>query len=184
MATLSFYKVTSLPATLEPDALYFVKNADYAESYLTDSTGSATSIGNSVMIDNLIAEALGRYESGGLVIVSTITERDDLALGVNTLVLVIDATADPTVESGSALYAYNIATDEYIKVAEYESLDVIVQWTEIQGRPSSTPSEIDQAVADRHTHANLSTLNKITEEGGIPKWDGGQWPTEWSTSNW
>lgn len=63
-------------------------------------------------------------------------------------------------------------------------MDVIVQWSSIQGRPTSTPTEIDQAVADSHTHANLTTINKISEESGIPKWEGEQWPHEWNTANW
>lgn len=184
MAVLNFYKVTSLPSTLVADSLYFVENNGYAESYLTNNAGLPRSIGNTEMINALIAEALDQYEVGGVVIVADITERDALSSSVNTLVLVIDATGDPTVGVGAALYAYNASTQEYIKVAEYESMDVIVQWTSIQGRPTSTPSEIDQAVADSHTHANLTTLNKVSEESGIPKWEGGQWPHEWNTANW
>lgn len=184
MAILNFYKVTSLPTTLVADSLYFVENNGYAESYLTNNTGLARSIGNTEMINTLIAEALSQFETGGVVIAADIAERDALTLAVNTLVLVIDATGDPTVSAGAALYVYNVSAQEYIKVAEYESMDVIVQWTSIQGRPTSSPSEIDQAVADRHTHANLTTLNKISEESGIPKWDGEQWPHEWNTSNW
>lgn len=184
MAVLNFYKVTSLPPTLEADSLYFVENDGYAESYLTNNAGLPRSIGNTDMINALIVEALGQFEVGGVVIVADIAERDSLSLSLTTLVLVIDATGDPTVGVGSALYAYNVSTQEYIKVAEYESMDVIVQWSSIQGRPTSTPSEIDQAVADSHTHANLVTLDKISEESGIPKWEGEQWPHEWNTSDW
>lgn len=184
MAVLNFYKVTSLPSTLVADSLYFVENGESAESYLTNNVGLARSIGNTEMINTLIAEALGQFEAGGVVIVADIAERDSLSPTVNTLVLVIDATGDPTVGVGAALYAYNVSTQEYIKVAEYESMDVTVQWASIQGRPTSTPSEIDQAVADSHTHVNLATLDKISEESGIPKWDGDQWPVEWNTSNW
>lgn len=184
MAVLNFYKVTSLPSTLVADSLYFVESGGYAESYLTNNAGLPRSIGNTEMINALIAEALGQFEAGGVVIVEDIAERDALSPAVNTLVLVIDAAGDPTVGVGAALYAYNVSTQEYIKVAEYESMDVTVQWTSIQGRPTSTPSEIDQAVADSHTHANLATLDKISEESGIPKWDGGQWPHEWNTASW
>lgn len=184
MAVLNFYKVTSLPSTLVADSFYFVENGGYAESYLTDNAGLPRSIGNTEMINALIAEAVSQLEAGGVVIAEDITERDSLSPTVNTLVLVIDATGDPTVGNGAALYVYNVSTQEYLKVAEYESMDVVIQWSSIQGRPTSTPSEIDQAVADRHTHANLSSLNKISEESGIPKWGGGQWPHEWDTANW
>lgn len=184
MAVLNFYKVTSLPSTMVADSLYFVENGEYAESYLTNNAGLPRSIGNTEMINAYIAEALSQFEAGGVVIVADIAERDTLSPVVNTLVLVVDATGDPTVGAGAALYAYNVSTQEYIKVAEYESMDVVVQWTSIQGRPTSTPSEIDQAVADSHTHANLTSLNKISEESGIPKWEGEQWPHEWNTANW
>lgn len=184
MAILNFYKVTSLPSTLEADSFYFVENGGYAESYLTNNAGLPRSIGNTGMINTLIAEAVGQLEAGGVVIVADIAERDTLTPVVNTLVLVIDASGDPTVDAGAALYVYNVSGQEYIKVSEYESMDVIVQWTSIQGRPASTTAEIDQAVADSHTHANLTTLNKFSEESGIPKWDGGQWPHEWNTANW
>lgn len=184
MAVLNFYKVTSLPSTLEADSFYFVENSGYAESYLTNNAGLPRSIGNTEMINALIAEALGQFEAGGVIIVEDIAERDGLSPTVNALVLVIDATGDPTVGVGAALYAYNVSTQEFIKVAEYESMDVTVQWASIQGRPTSTPSEIDQAVTDSHTHANLTTLGKISEESGIPKWEGEQWPNEWNTANW
>lgn len=182
--TIGFHKVNVIPAVLEPDSLYFVLNGNYAESYLTNSTGLPRSIGNTEMINALIVEALGQFEGGGVIIVADIAERNALSSSVNTLVLVIDATGDPTVSAGAALYVYNVSTQEYTKVAEYESMDVVVQWASIQGRPTSTPSEIDQAVVNRHTHANLATLGKISEESGIPKWEGGQWPHEWNTSNW
>ena len=37
---------------------------------------------------------------------------------------VLDATGDPTVDSGGAQYIYRLATDEFIKVAEFESQDI------------------------------------------------------------
>lgn len=52
MATLRIEKVDgSLPGTLQPDTLYFVKQGSTVTSYITDSTGSnayATSTGSSV----------------------------------------------------------------------------------------------------------------------------------------
>ena len=53
MAYVRFFKVTSLPATLEPDAFYYVENGDYAEAYLTDTSGVAKKIGNTDMIEEL-----------------------------------------------------------------------------------------------------------------------------------
>lgn len=50
---VSFYKVDTLPATLVPNAFYYVENGQYAEAYLTDSNGVAKKIGNSEMIEAL-----------------------------------------------------------------------------------------------------------------------------------
>jgi hypothetical protein len=38
--------------------------------------------------------------------------------------MVADATGDATVAAGAALYFYNLATTTYVKVAEYESMDL------------------------------------------------------------
>jgi len=103
------------------------------------------------------------------------------------LVWVNDASADATVTSGWAIYRkkvdttpasldYTIVNDVpettegagdgrtagWTKVSESESLDVVVDWANIQNKPSSTVAQIDQAVADDHTHANKSTLDLIT----------------------
>lgn len=41
---------------------------------------------------------------------------------------------------------------------------------------SFTGPQIDDAVAKRHEHSNKPTLDKVTEVGNVPKWDGGDWP--------
>jgi hypothetical protein len=53
MADIKFFKVTSLPATLVENALYFVQNGNYAEQYLTDLNGVAKKVGNTEMIQEL-----------------------------------------------------------------------------------------------------------------------------------
>jgi hypothetical protein len=49
------FQLLELPELLEADALYFILNGDYAESYLTDDNGVAKFIGNTSMIENLAA---------------------------------------------------------------------------------------------------------------------------------
>lgn len=53
MADIKFFKVTTLPATLVANALYFVQNGNYAEQYLTDLNGIAKKVGNTQMIQEL-----------------------------------------------------------------------------------------------------------------------------------
>lgn len=186
MALVKFYKVETLPGVLEPDSFYYVENGNYAESYLTNSTGVARSVGNSAMITALvnaaITDALTDYNS--LEVVADIAARDALELGRNALVLVIDASADPTVDTGSALYAYVEADDSWVKVAEYESMDVVIQWASIQGGPSSSPAQIDTAVSQAHTHTNKAVLDKFTESAGQPQYDGQPIKSSWETANW
>ena len=86
------------------------------------------------------------------------------------LVWVTDASGDTTVTSGWAVYRKKVGTGiDYTtlagwqKVAEAESLDVVVSWDNIQGKPSSTPAEIDQAVADDHTHSNKAALDELAD---------------------
>ena len=53
MSAVRFYKVTTLPTPLVPDAFYYVQNGDYAEAYLTDSEGVAKKVGNTEMIQEV-----------------------------------------------------------------------------------------------------------------------------------
>ena len=188
MAQLKFHKVATLPAVLNADAFYFVENGTYCESYVTDDTGAAKAIGNSAMINTLIANALASWsgDTSALDIVADIAARNALiaTLDRNAMILVIDASADPTVNSGSALYAYAAATDTTYKLAEYESMDVVVTWASITGKPTSTVAQIDAAVSQSHSHANKALLDKFSESGGELLYDGNPLSASWATTNW
>ncbi len=188
MSRVLFNKVTALPGTLQPNTLYFVENGSYAESYLTDSAGVAKSLGNSAMINALIQAALADFAADltAVDIVTDIAARDALTatLNRNAMILVIDASADPTVGSGSALYAWDDASSTIYKIAEYESMDVVIQWASIQGGPSSTPAQIDLAVTNSHTHANKATLDKLGEGADGLTFDGQPVSPSWATNDW
>lgn len=186
MAQIQFFKVATLPGTLQPDSFYFVENGSYSESYLTNGAGVARSIGNSAMINALINEALASLPGTGapILFVADIAARDALEPEGAIFVLVQDASADPTVESGAALYAWNPATSAWLKVAEYESMDVEINWDAINGRPTSTPAQIDTAVSQAHTHVNKSTLDKFSEESGLVRFGGQPIPAEWNGAAW
>lgn len=185
---VKFYAVDALPPTLEADSFYYVANGTVAESYLTDKSGNAKSVGNSVMINQLVANALANWEgaSSQVSIVADIAARDALILTLekNAMILAVDATADPTVDVGSALYAFDFETDTTYKVAEYESMDLVIQWNEIQGRPSSTPTQIDDAVGKAHQHSNMTTLDKFSESSGELLFNGEGIATQWATKDW
>ena len=185
---VNFYAVNALPATLEADSFYYVSNGTVAESYLTDSAGVAKSVGNSVMINQLVTAALASWEktSNSMPIVADIAARNALTLTLekNSFILVLDATDDATVDTGSALYAYDFNASTTYKIAEYESMDVTIDWTDIQNKPSSTATQIDDSVGKAHTHNNKAVLDKFTESSGELNYDGEPIATLWTTKDW
>jgi len=188
MAQVKFYKVTTLPGSLEPNAFYYVENGAYAESYLTNSTGVAKAVGNTSMINALINAALANWSGAAstVSIVADITARDALiaTLDANAMILVVDATGDATVTAGSALYAYAADTETIYKIAEYESMDVVLQWSDLQGGPTSTPAQIDNAVSMAHSHANKATLDELGEDAEGLTFKGQGVSSRWATNNW
>ncbi len=143
MQKINFFKVLTLPTAGNwvPNSFYYMENADYAEAYLVDDAGVPKSIGNSAMINAIITTRLSSISS--LQVVADIAARNALTLTVATMVMVKDASADATVDSGAALYVFEPGPDTYTKIAEYESLDLAVAWSNISGKPTSTPAQID-----------------------------------------
>lgn len=182
MAKTKFFKRSALPTTWEANAFYFIVNSNFAESYVTSSAGVPKAIGNSEMINSLIDNKIAGMNM--LEIVGTIAQRDALTLTANAMVLVTDATGDPTVGTGAALYAYSKANNSFTKVAEYESMDVTLQWSNIQGRPNSTPASIDLAVQNSHTHSNKAQLDKVSEDASGEISYNGSTVRPWDVVDW
>ena len=94
------------------------------------------------------------------------------------IVMVLDASADSTVDSGWAIYRRLTSASDlsqlssWQKIAERESLDVVVNWANIVDKPSSTVANIDDAVTKRHIHANSAVLDKFTEDANGLKYNG------------
>lgn len=52
-----------------------------------------------------------------------------------------------------------------------------LQWEALGNKPTSTVADIDDTVTKRHAHTNLTTLDKIGENGSNqPTWAGVEWP--------
>lgn len=185
MAEVKFHKVSSMPGgSLDSNAFYLVLDGSFAEMYVTDSSGVAKGVGNTAMIEAVVA-ALGGLAQ--IQLVADITARDALTLDSNALVLVNDATGDGTVTAGAALYFYDSIGDDWIKVAEYESMDFTVTWSSITGKPSSSTADIDDAVTKKHSHSNLSVLNGLSDSSGVLQYSGNPVDArkiDWSTLNW
>ncbi len=93
----------------------------------------------------------------GCQVVADIAERDALTgMKPGDQVWVLDATADATVNSGAAQYIYVSTETGWVKTAETESMDVVVQWGNVQGTEA-----VQDAVAKKHEHANKALLDGI-----------------------
>jgi hypothetical protein len=187
MAEYKIWKETALPGTLEAHSIYLIAPAakpDYVEVYVTGAAGTTVKrvIGQDdvqALIDASISDL------GAIEVVADIAARDALSPTANIQVLVLDASADATVASGAATYIYNAGTSAWIKIAEHESMDVALNWSDIVGRPSSTVEEIDDAVTKRHTHANKTELDKVGEDvNGKLTYNGALPVIAWNSTGW
>jgi hypothetical protein len=165
MASFLVERVTALPGLLAANTLYLVATGtDHVEVYVTGNTAVARRVFNEADVEALIDSRLAGVAS--VQVVADIAARDALQLTENTQVMVLDASADATVDSGAATYIYRASNDTFTKISEAESLDLALQWAAIVGRPNSSAAQIDAAVAALHTHANKSQLDKIGQNAG------------------
>lgn len=183
---MKVHKVNALPGSLAASALYLVKSAETGllDLYVSSNDGSSVRhIISKSEIQTMVNSAVAG--TSHIYVVADIAARNALAPTVVTQALVIDATADATVTAGGATYIYNPADTTWNKVSEYESMDVVLQWASIQGRPTSTVAEIDDAVGKKHVHANATQLDKIGEDGnGNMTYDGAPIYAYLSSDQW
>lgn len=103
-------------------------------------------------------------------VVATIAARDEIAnpfAGMSAFVE--DASGDTTVNSGGAYYIYNGTA--WVKTAEAESMDVVLQWSAIKGRPDTLAGYgITDGVntADVVTTAAANKILKLDNDGKLP----------------
>jgi hypothetical protein len=189
MANLKIFRETALPGVLEAYALYLIAPASDATlleivAVAADGT-TARHVINKSDIQGMIDASMAAAGANNLIIVADITARDALAPETNIQVYVQDATGDATVASGGATYLYNLSATTWIKVSEAESLDVVLAWANLQDKPSSSVTDIDDAVTKRHSHANKTELDNIGENGaGELTYKGTQVKTEYASTAW
>ena len=83
-------------------------------------------------------------------------------------VTVLDATADSTVSSGGATYVYD--GQNWIKVSETESMDLVLQWANILNKPTAMPADGGNADTVDGKHASdfiSSALQAVNDTGGV-----------------
>lgn len=190
MSVLKIFKETALPSQLEANAMYLIappSKPNYIEMYVSDMSGSTIKrIPTTEDIQSMINASTGNIASGSkLEVVADIAARDALLPVDNMMVMVVDATDDPTVDAGAATYIYQAVNASWHKISENESMDLVLDWTNIQNRPMSDVLDIDDAVNKRHSHANLDKLNKIGEDAqGNLLYDGEYPKAGLQSENW
>jgi len=190
MATYQVHKVTAVPGTFNANDIFFVApsggTAIEMEMYVADSLGNnLRRLPTTDDINGLIDAALAAQTSAGTEIADTILDRDGLTPTNGMQVVVLDASADPTVDSSGATYIWRASTTAWIKLSEFESMDLAITWAAITDGPSSTPAQIDATVTAAHTHANFTELSNIGQDGnGNLTYNGLLPATGFITTNW
>ncbi|KAB8126895.1 hypothetical protein F9U64_18925 [Gracilibacillus oryzae] len=90
-------------------------------------------------------------------IAADITARDALDKFEGLRVMVIDASADSTVNSGWAEYVYD--GTNFIKTSEAEGVDLVIDWSDVVNKPSKYPPQTHS-----HTESDIEDLDKYTKE--------------------
>jgi hypothetical protein len=190
MAAYQLFKELALPSTLVANSIYLIApstDPDLVEIYVTGT--NATVVKHALnkadvqaMINTTVAGANELY------VVNDIAERDALnvptPMTVSKFVFVANATADTTVASGGATYIWNQLTQVWIKISESESMDLILQWSNIQNKPTSTVAAIDDAVSKAHVHTNDAVVQQLGQDGGGNLTFNGQNVMSWSSTGW
>lgn len=187
MATYKIHKVTALPGVMEAHSFYFVAppgRPDYTELYVTGASASTVKrLINEADVQALIDASIAAMSQ--MEVVADIAARNALNPSTNIVVLVLDATGDATVAAGAATYVYRLSNTSWVKISEAESLDIQLTWAAISGRPTSSPAQIDAAVTNSHTHANLTQLALIGQDGaGELTYNGNNVRARLDTGDW
>lgn len=179
------FKETALPSQLQAHAIYLIAPTgkdEYVELYVTDASGRARRHFN----ENDARTLFGQLASAkaGLSVVETISARNLISNPLEgSEVFVKNATEDSTVSSGGARYLR--VGSSWIKVSETEAMDLRLSWDSLDGRPNSSPTQIDQAVQNAHSHTNKTQLDKISEDAtGNLTYGGQAVKTQWANVGW
>lgn len=129
-------------------ANFLAQKAESVHTHVaTDVTDFDSAVDNRITIQKGQANGIATLDTTGKIpnaqipnsfkeaaVVENITERDTLTAFAGLHAFVIDASADSTVGSGGgAEYVYN--GTKWIKISEFNQLDTLVDWTNIQNKP-------------------------------------------------
>ena len=154
MSTYNFFREDAMPASPVASSIYAIKGpgATEAQIYIvgTDPVTDTRHLITAAEVDAKITAA--NVANAEMLTAADITARDALTLTQNQLVMVTDASDDTTVTAGTAVYFYTQSDDSWTKIYEFEGMDVVLEWTNIQGKPVSSVSDIELAATRAAAH--------------------------------
>lgn len=101
-----------------------------------------------------------------MVFVNDIASRDAIPEEERTaIVFVVDASADATVTSGSAYYAWSTASSEWLKLGEQESMDV--DFEQFMRADATLDDVADGAIYKRTTHEQVARIDSALQPTDI-----------------
>ena len=200
MATLDIQRLLAPPTTFVANTLYIVRGTrtGFFDLYIvgTDATDVRYQQGiDEDRINEIIDSRLASFATS--LVYDDIAQRDADMVNMTSdrMVFVRDAQADTTVDTkldangdpvpSAAFYLYKHNTTEYIKLVDWNDIDLVLKWDAIQNRPVSTVTQIDEAVAKMHTHPNPTVLDNLGDSSDMLTYKGVVLNTvQLTTSEW
>lgn len=158
-------RVNQVPTVREANTMYIVKAPGALEADLV-FTGSDPTIEASTISRAAINTIVGDKVDASTSIYFQPTYAQMLANPpkANALIYVADTTGDPTAVTPTRVYLYQSVIRQFMGFPNSGGGGTgTVSWDAVLGRPTATPAQIDQAVAQSHAHANQQTLNQLGE---------------------
>lgn len=160
-------------------AAYLATKSDVGHTHTAgDVTDFNTAVDARITLQKAVANGLATLDVNGTVptsqipatfkeamVVADITARDSLSAFSGMHALVLDATADATVEAGGAEYVYDGTA--WQKISELNDLDLVIDWSDVQNKPDYLGSftALPDTPADYTGQAGKIVAVKATEDG-------------------
>lgn len=166
----TFYRSDSLPVDPQQrhkNCMYLIKSPTKTDFDIVMVDGSG--VAHTHFNEDRFKRLFDYYSrsTGDFFVVNNIEERDALSLTKNSLVFVVDASGDPVVPEGEALYFFSTAMQKHIRIYQEKKRPETLDWTLLVNGPTSTPLAIDAAVANSHTHTNPEVLESLGVQDGL-----------------
>ena len=169
MSVLTIVRVNQLPNPLAGNTIYITKAdaADIAQIHFTNNDGSE--VRHLLGLEEVYSIAQSQVQANSLFYVApTLTGMLGLSPQKTAMIYVIDASTAENQNAGAAWYLYDAQTSTHTKLNVGSA-----NWGDVQGRPQSGVDAIDAAVQNSHAHANLSVLDRFSQnENGAVCFDG------------